>query len=230
MSDFTASGPSVAVSRTDLFVGFLKVGLSGFGGVLPFARRMLVEQRRWLTEREFIEVLSLSQFLPGPNIVNVSIIVGSRFAAAGRGRSRSSRADADAVPDRSRAAPRCMRNFAANRGGARRDQRRIASGDRAGDRGGHQDGAPARRRPGRSRWPRLTFVAIALLRIPLLWALAMLAPALDRDRVVDAAMNVPLLADLAQQFALLSFLAIGGVNALLPEIHRRVVEKAHWLT
>jgi chromate transporter len=43
-------------------------------------------------------------------------------------------------------------------------------------------------------------------------------------------MNVPLLADLAQQFALLSFLAIGGVNALLPEIHRRVVENAHWLT
>jgi chromate transporter len=43
-------------------------------------------------------------------------------------------------------------------------------------------------------------------------------------------MNLPLLADLAQQFALLSFLAIGGVNALIPEIHRRVVENAHWLT
>jgi chromate transporter len=82
MNDFTASAPSVAVSRTDLFVGFLKVGLSGFGGVMPFARRMLVEERSWLTEREFTEVLSLSQFLPGPNIVNVSIIVGSRFAGA----------------------------------------------------------------------------------------------------------------------------------------------------
>jgi chromate transporter len=43
-------------------------------------------------------------------------------------------------------------------------------------------------------------------------------------------MNLPLLADLAQQFGLLSFLAIGGVNALIPEIHRRVVENAHWLT
>lgn len=62
-----------------LFIGFLIVGLSGFGGVLPFARRMLVERRRWLTEQEFIEVLSLSQFLPGPNIVNVSIIIGRRF-------------------------------------------------------------------------------------------------------------------------------------------------------
>ena len=69
-------------SRRELFLGFLIVGMQGFGGVLPFARRMLVEQRRWVSEREFIEVLSLSQFLPGPNIVNVSIIVGSRFRGA----------------------------------------------------------------------------------------------------------------------------------------------------
>jgi chromate transporter len=66
-------------TRRGLFLGFLMVGVQGFGGVLPFARRMLVEQHRWLTEREFTEVLSLSQFLPGPNIVNVSIIVGNRF-------------------------------------------------------------------------------------------------------------------------------------------------------
>jgi len=62
-----------------LVAAFLKVGLSGFGGVLPFARHMLVEQRRWLTEQEFTEVLSLSQFLPGPNIVNASVIIGRRF-------------------------------------------------------------------------------------------------------------------------------------------------------
>jgi chromate transporter len=67
------------VTNAALFAGFLKVGISGFGGVLPFARRMLVEQQRWLTEQEFTAVLSLSQFLPGPNIVNVSIIVGRRF-------------------------------------------------------------------------------------------------------------------------------------------------------
>jgi chromate transporter len=71
--------PPVVVSTTELFVGFLKIGLSGFGGVMPFARRMIVEQRRWLSELEFLDVLSLSQFLPGPNIVNVSIIVGRRF-------------------------------------------------------------------------------------------------------------------------------------------------------
>jgi chromate transporter len=71
--------PSPQVSVGALFIGFLKIGLSGFGGVLPFARRMLVDQRHWLTEEEFVGVLSLSQFLPGPNIVNVSIMVGRRF-------------------------------------------------------------------------------------------------------------------------------------------------------
>jgi len=70
------------VGAFELFQGFLKVGISGFGGVMPFARRMLVDERAWLTEREFTEVLSLSQFLPGPNIVNVSIIVGNRFRGA----------------------------------------------------------------------------------------------------------------------------------------------------
>ena len=74
-------GPPVAphVSVGALFRAFLIVGVSGFGGVMPFAHRMLVERRRWLTEREFTEALSLSQFLPGPNITNLSVIVGRRF-------------------------------------------------------------------------------------------------------------------------------------------------------
>jgi chromate transporter len=63
-----------------LFVAFLTVGLSGFGGVLPFARRMLVDRRGWLSEDQFNETLALCQTLPGPNIVNVSVVVGSRFA------------------------------------------------------------------------------------------------------------------------------------------------------
>jgi chromate transporter len=73
---------------SELFLGFLAVALSGFGGVLPFARREFVERRRWLNEREFAEAMALCQFLPGPNIVNMSVIIGSRFhgvpgAAAG---------------------------------------------------------------------------------------------------------------------------------------------------
>ena len=57
----------------------MEASLSGFGGVLPWARRMIVDRRRWLTAEEFTEILSLCQFLPGPNIVNVSICVGTRF-------------------------------------------------------------------------------------------------------------------------------------------------------
>ena len=67
---------------TELFIAFLGVGLSGFGGVLPFARRMLVERRRWMSAAEFTETLMVCQTLPGPNIVNVSVAVGSRFAGA----------------------------------------------------------------------------------------------------------------------------------------------------
>lgn len=62
-----------------LFLGFLEIALSGFGGVLPWARRVMVEKRRWLTADEFTDLLSLCQFLPGPNIVNLSVAVGARF-------------------------------------------------------------------------------------------------------------------------------------------------------
>jgi len=65
-----------------LFAAFLAIGLAGFGGVLPFARRGLVDSRRWLTADEFTETLALCQSLPGPNIVNLSVVVGSRFAGA----------------------------------------------------------------------------------------------------------------------------------------------------
>jgi chromate transporter len=65
-----------------LFAGFFSIGISGFGGVLPWARRMLVEQRGWLTAPEFTDVLALCQFLPGPNVVNLSVAVGARFQGA----------------------------------------------------------------------------------------------------------------------------------------------------
>jgi chromate transporter len=62
-----------------IFTGFFMVGVRGFGGVLPWARRTIVEERKWLTAAEFAEVLSLCQFLPGGNIINVSVAVGARF-------------------------------------------------------------------------------------------------------------------------------------------------------
>jgi chromate transporter len=62
-----------------IFLGFLQIGLSGFGGVLPHARHALVDTRHWLGEREFAELLSLGQALPGPNIVNMGLMMGYRF-------------------------------------------------------------------------------------------------------------------------------------------------------
>jgi chromate transporter len=64
---------------TALFVAFAKMSLAGFGGVLVFARRAIVEQHRWMTAEEFNETFALCHFLPGPNIVNLSVVFGSRF-------------------------------------------------------------------------------------------------------------------------------------------------------
>jgi chromate transporter len=62
-----------------LFLAFAKMSLAGFGGVLAFARRGIVEEHRWMTADEFNETFALCHFLPGPNIVNLSVVFGSRF-------------------------------------------------------------------------------------------------------------------------------------------------------
>lgn len=62
----------------ELFRVFNRLALQGFGGVLPVAQRELVERRRWLTREQFVELLSLGQVLPGPNIVNMALIFGDR--------------------------------------------------------------------------------------------------------------------------------------------------------
>jgi chromate transporter len=78
-----SAAPRPAVGLAALFLGFLRVGLSGFGGTLPWARRMLVEERRWFDETEFTEALGVCQLLPGPNVINLSIFVGARFHGVG---------------------------------------------------------------------------------------------------------------------------------------------------
>ena len=62
-----------------LFVAFAKMSLAGFCGVLVFARRGIVDHHRWMTAEEFNETFALCHFLPGPNIVNLSVVFGSRF-------------------------------------------------------------------------------------------------------------------------------------------------------
>jgi chromate transporter len=63
----------------DIFNTFFSITFRGFGGVLPWARKALVEEKRWLSEEEFADTLSLCQVLPGPNIVNLSVVVGGRL-------------------------------------------------------------------------------------------------------------------------------------------------------
>jgi chromate transporter len=66
-----------------LFLHFAKMSLAGFGGVLAFARRGIVEEHRWMTADEFNETFALCHFLPGPNIVNLSVVFGARFGGVG---------------------------------------------------------------------------------------------------------------------------------------------------
>src|SRR3954451_11772603 len=62
-----------------LFLAFAKISLSGFGGVLVFARRAIVEKYRWMSADEFNETYALCHFLPGPNICNLSVVFGARI-------------------------------------------------------------------------------------------------------------------------------------------------------
>jgi chromate transporter len=62
-----------------LFWGFCWLGMTAFGGALPLARRMMVEKHRWVSGEDFSTLLGLCQFLPGGNIINLSVAVGMRF-------------------------------------------------------------------------------------------------------------------------------------------------------
>lgn len=64
---------------TELFLAFAAMSLSGFGGVLVFARRAIVDKHRWMSADEFNETYALCHFLPGPNVVNLSVVFGSRI-------------------------------------------------------------------------------------------------------------------------------------------------------
>ncbi len=79
MSETPIAAPDPPPGLSELFLAFASMSLAGFGGVLPWARRAVVEQRKWLTAEQFNEAFSFSQLLPGPNIVNFSVIFGSRL-------------------------------------------------------------------------------------------------------------------------------------------------------
>ncbi len=66
-------------SLTDLFLSFTVLALQGFGGVLAVVQRELVERKQWLTHEEFVEDWAVAQIMPGPNVVNLSLMIGSRY-------------------------------------------------------------------------------------------------------------------------------------------------------
>ncbi|MES2583927.1 MAG: chromate transporter [Pseudomonadota bacterium] len=66
-------------SKTDLFFSFSLLALQGFGGVLAIVQRELVEKKQWLTQEEFLEDWAVAQILPGPNVVNLSLMIGDRY-------------------------------------------------------------------------------------------------------------------------------------------------------
>ncbi|MFC5523568.1 chromate transporter [Polaromonas jejuensis] len=79
MSSLPAEDHPHPKSLTDLFVSFTLLALQGFGGVLAIVQREMVEKKRWMTREEFIEDWAVAQIMPGPNVVNLSLMIGGRY-------------------------------------------------------------------------------------------------------------------------------------------------------
>src|SRR5580658_9357450 len=78
-SPATAPPQQARPTLAEIFTAFATISLSGFGGVLAWSRRVTVEERQWLTPEQFNETYALCSLLPGGNILNFSVVVGSRF-------------------------------------------------------------------------------------------------------------------------------------------------------
>lgn len=74
-----AEGLARPRSLSDLFLSFTWLALQGFGGVLAIAQRELVEKKRWMTREEFVEEWAVAQVMPGPNVINLGIMLGWRY-------------------------------------------------------------------------------------------------------------------------------------------------------
>ncbi len=234
--------PTPEVSRSNppgliaLFTAFAKISLAGFGGVLVFARRALVDERRWLTADEFNETYALCHFLPGPNIVNLSMVFGARF----RGIAGGIAAFAGLLGP-----PMVLVTILAALYAHFGDVdalRRILAGVSCAAAG-------------------LLIAAVVRMAMPLIRKHDAIGPprhgrGVCRHRPVAAAaaggaaggradqhrhlvrkakeakmtpQPNPLLS-LIWTFAVMSLLAVGGANAAVPEMHRIAVEVQHWMT
>jgi chromate transporter len=172
--DFAMSD-SPPPSLAALFGGFLTVGLLGFGGVLPLARRMIVDRKRWLSAAEFTDLLALCQFLPGANICNLSVALGGRWH--GPAGSVAALAGLLAAPFgvvialgaiymRWHTDPVVAHGFAGLAAAA--SGLVLATAIRIG--------SPIRARPRAVAVAAIALVALAVLRLPLLWVLLVSIP------------------------------------------------------
>jgi chromate transporter len=164
-----------AITPVQLFVAFFEIGLQGFGGVLPWARRVLVEKRQWLTAEQFLEQWSVCQALPGGNITNLSVAFGRRCAgAAGAAAALSGLVFAPFLVF-------CLLGFAYTRYGALPQAEGILRGISAVGAGlvlatGLRMSASPRMRSPLAVFAVAAFVLTALLRWPLAAVFAVLLP------------------------------------------------------
>ena len=222
--------PAFRPTLSELFRAFVLVSISGFGGALPWARRTIVERKRWMTTEEFNEAFALSQFLPGPNVINFSVVFGSRFGGA---------AGAAVALAGLLGPPLIIVTVLAilyERYGDIETLSRILLGITAAATGlliavVAKMAAPLFL----TRWNSapvfaiLAFAGVAFMQWPLPYVFLGLAPLSIGFRLVQA-MNTSPLTALAGYFALLSLFAVGGANAAIPEMHRISVEVMHWMS
>ena len=220
-------------SLTELFVAFATISLSGFGGVLAWSRRMMVEERKWLTPEQFNETYALCAFLPGGNILNFSVIFGSRFRGA-----LGAIAAAAGLMGPPLLLVLCIGAIYAHYGDVPA-LRHMLSGVASAAAGLMMATVAKMARPlFRSRavtGPLIalaTFASIGVLQWPLPLVLVVIVPASIAAAIMGAVMNAGggTLLTLAGYFALLSLFAIGGGNSAVPEMHRFAVDVEHWLS
>ena len=234
-----ASAPRPRPSSTgDLFWSFTWLALQGFGGVLAVVQREIVEKKRWLTADEFLEDWAVAQVLPGPNVINLALMIGDRYFGL--------RGAAAAL-----AGMLCLplvvilvlavlyAHFAADAqvAGALRGMAAVAAGLVAAT---GIKLVPALRRhplgfPTGLALVALVFGAVALLRLPLAWVLlgvggVGLLVDLEAARRMTITLHWPDWLALFGQYMLLSLMSISGAITTVPDMHRYLVDQKGWLT
>jgi len=172
--------PSIASDRprpqslTDLFLSFTVLALQGFGGVLAIVQYELVERKRWLSQEEFVEEWAVAQIMPGPNVVTISMMIGARYFCLRV--ALAALAGMLAFPTIVLMVLALLYGHFANHAGvagALRGMGAVASGLIMAS--GFKLASALRKNPMGMPWcialASLSFVAVALLRVPLIYVL-----------------------------------------------------------